>query len=106
MLDAVLAGLRAVGVAVLSTLLVSALGAVVPLAPDQGQALRAYNRGFLVAGVAAFLAYVEQVLAPTLRPGDVVVLDNLALHKQPAVQVAIERAGAQSSESGLSGGGG
>ena len=32
-----------------------------------------------------FLAYVEPVLVPTVRPGDVVVLDNLALHKQPAV---------------------
>ena len=32
---------------------------------------------------ATFLAYVEQVLVPTLRPGDVVVLDNLAVHKQP-----------------------
>jgi transposase len=42
-----------------------------------------------------FLAYVEQVLVPTLRPGDVVVLDNLAVHKQPAVQAAIERVGAQ-----------
>jgi transposase len=41
-----------------------------------------------------FLAYVEQVLVPTLRAGDVVVLDNLAPHKQPAVQAAIERAGA------------
>jgi transposase len=41
-----------------------------------------------------FLAYVEQVLVPTLRPGDVVVLDNLAPHKQPALQTAIERAGA------------
>ena len=38
-----------------------------------------------------FLAHVEQVLVPTLRPGDVVVLDNLAMHKQPAVQAAIER---------------
>ena len=38
-----------------------------------------------------FLAYVEQVLVPTLRPGDVVVLDNLAMHKQPEVQAAIER---------------
>jgi hypothetical protein len=41
-----------------------------------------------------FLAYVEQVLVPTLRPGDVVVLDNLAVHKQLEVQLAIERAGA------------
>lgn len=42
----------------------------------------------------SFLAYVEQVLVPTLRPGDVIVLDNLAAHKQPEVRVAIERAGA------------
>ena len=44
---------------------------------------------------ATFLAYVEQVLVPTLRPGDVVVLDNLAAHKQPEVRAAIEQAGAQ-----------
>lgn len=42
----------------------------------------------------SFLAYVEQVLVPTLRPGDVVVLDNLVIHKQPAVRHAIEFAGA------------
>jgi transposase len=41
-----------------------------------------------------FLAYVEQVLVPTLQPGDVVVLDNLTMHKQPAVQAAIAQAGA------------
>jgi hypothetical protein len=41
----------------------------------------------------SFLAYVEQVLVPTLRPGDVVVLDNLAVHKQPEVRAAIEQAG-------------
>jgi transposase len=42
-----------------------------------------------------FEAYVTQVLVPTLRPGDVVILDNLAPHKQPAVRIAIEQAGAQ-----------
>ena len=42
-----------------------------------------------------FLAYVEQVLVPTLRPGDVVVLDNLAVHKQPEVRTAIEHVGAR-----------
>ena len=41
----------------------------------------------------SFLAYVEQVLVPTLRPGDVVVLDNLAAHKQPEVRLAIEQPG-------------
>jgi transposase len=42
-----------------------------------------------------FLAYVEQVLVPTLSPGDVVVLDNLAVHKQPEVRLAIEQVGAR-----------
>lgn len=40
-----------------------------------------------------FAAYVEQVLVPTLRPGDVVVMDNLAAHKRPRVRAAIEGAG-------------
>ena len=43
---------------------------------------------------AAFLAYVEQVLVPTLRPGDVVVMDNLPAHKPIAIREAIEAAGA------------
>ena len=42
----------------------------------------------------AFLAYVEQVLAPALEPGDVVVLDNLKAHKVDGVRQAIARAGA------------
>jgi transposase len=43
----------------------------------------------------SFRAYVEQVLVPTLRRGDVVVMDNLAVHKHPDVRTAIERVGAQ-----------
>jgi hypothetical protein len=43
---------------------------------------------------ASFRAYVEQVLVPTLRPGDVVILDNLAVHKQPEVRTAIQWTGA------------
>lgn len=42
-----------------------------------------------------FRAYIEQILVPTLQPGDVVVLDNLSAHKQPEVRAAIERAGAR-----------
>ena len=42
----------------------------------------------------AFLAYVEQILVPTLRPGDIVVVDNLPAHKSGGVRAAIERAGA------------
>ena len=42
-----------------------------------------------------FLAYVEQILVPTLRPGDIVIIDNLAAHKNAAVRRAIEAAGAE-----------
>jgi transposase len=41
-----------------------------------------------------FLAYVEQVLAPTLRKGDVVIMDNLGSHKSAGVRKAIEDTGA------------
>ena len=41
-----------------------------------------------------FRAWVEQFLVPTLRPGDIVVLDNLGSHKGPAVRQAIRKAGA------------
>jgi transposase len=42
----------------------------------------------------AFQAYIDQVLVPELRPGDVVVMDNLSSHKAPAVRRAIEAVGA------------
>jgi len=42
-----------------------------------------------------FRAYVEQALAPTLRPGDVVVMDNLGAHKVQGVREAIEACGAR-----------
>lgn len=42
----------------------------------------------------AFLTYVEQVLVPELRKGDVVVMDNLPAHKVAGVQQAIRTAGA------------
>ena len=44
---------------------------------------------------AAFLAYVEQVLAPTLKPGDIVVMDNLPAHRLPSVRDAIDATGAE-----------
>jgi len=40
-----------------------------------------------------FLAYVRQVLVPTLRPGDTVIMDNLGSHKGAAVREAIDAAG-------------
>jgi len=44
---------------------------------------------------AWFLAYVHQVLAPTLKPGDVVIMDNLAAHKSTPIRDAIEAVGAR-----------
>ena len=43
---------------------------------------------------AAFRAYVEQFLAPTLSPGDIVIMDNLGSHKVAGVREAIEARGA------------
>ena len=42
-----------------------------------------------------FQAYVEQFLAPTLKPGDVVILDNLGSHKGKAIRRAIRDVGAR-----------
>ena len=41
-----------------------------------------------------FLLYVEEVLAPTLNPGDIVIMDNLGSHKSRAVRTAIRARGA------------
>ena len=52
---------------------------------------------FVIGGTMdgpAFRTYVEQVLAPELRPGDVVVMDNLSAHKVPGVREAIKAVGA------------
>jgi len=42
-----------------------------------------------------FLAYIEHLLYPVLKPGDMVVMDNLSAHKAPAVREWIEKAGAE-----------
>lgn len=42
-----------------------------------------------------FVAFVETFLVPTLKPGQIVVMDNLAAHKSPRVDRAIEAAGAR-----------
>jgi transposase len=44
---------------------------------------------------ASFQTYVETVLVPTLKPGDIVILDNLGSHKGTAVRQAIRKAGAK-----------
>jgi len=43
----------------------------------------------------SFLYYVREVLVPTLKPGDIVVLDNLSSHKRAAVRDAIRQADAK-----------
>ena len=43
----------------------------------------------------SFAAYVDQVLVPALKPGDVVILDNLGSHKGKAVRAAIRAVGAR-----------
>jgi transposase len=59
------------------------------------------SRGFIAPYVtdgamtgAIFKAWVEQMLAPELRPGDMVIMDNLAAHKVAGVREAIEARGA------------
>ena len=44
---------------------------------------------------ASFRAYIEQMLVPALKPGDIVVMDNLGSHKSGAVRKAIRSAGAR-----------
>ena len=61
----------------------SAKGIVAPMVVD-----RAINRAW-------FEAYVEQILAPILIPGDIVVMDNLPSHKGKRVAKLIEAAGAE-----------
>jgi len=43
---------------------------------------------------ATFLAYTQQCLAPSLRPGDVLIMDNLSSHKAARIREAIEAVGA------------
>jgi transposase len=59
-------------------------------------------RGFIAPWVLdgpinrdAFETYVKKVLVPELRPGDIVVMDNLSSHKGPRVRQMIEQAGAE-----------
>ena len=47
------------------------------------------------ADTLAFEAFVEQVLSPTLQPGQIVVLDNLSIHKSGKARELIEECGCQ-----------
>lgn len=63
-----------------------------------GLTLRGMTSPFVLSGPinrAAFETYVEKVLVPELRPGDIVIMDNLSSHKGPRVRSMIETAGAE-----------
>jgi len=64
---------------------------IAALSLDQGISA-AMTLGGAVDGIA-FKVYVQQVLAPMLRPGQIVVLDNLQVHKNQAVREMIEARG-------------
>ena len=60
--------------------------------------LRGMGAPFVISGPinrAAFEAYVDAVLVPELRPGDIVVMDNLSRNKGTRTRALIEAAGAQ-----------
>jgi transposase len=62
-----------------------------------GLSLRGMIAPFVLSGAinrTAFETYVERVLVPELRPGDIVVMDNLSSHKGPGTRSLIEAAGA------------
>ena len=65
---------------------------IAALTPDGLGALLSVN-GAVNGDV--FAAYLDQVLGPTLRPGDVVVLDNLAVHKVPGLDEIVRKYGAR-----------
>jgi hypothetical protein len=52
------------------------------------------RRGPFVLDGAINETYVEKVLVPELRPGDIVAMDNLSSHKSPAIRAAIDAVGA------------
>lgn len=47
------------------------------------------------ADTEAFVTYLGEVLCPTLRLGDIVVMDNLAVHKSPQVTALVKAVGAE-----------
>jgi len=62
-----------------------------------GLSLRGMVAPFVLDGPinrVAFETYVEKVLVPDLRPGDIVIMDNLSSHKGPRVREMIRNAGA------------
>ena len=83
-------GKRVVGIVPRSRgVVLTVVGAV---ALDGVRAMMAYEGG---TSADAFLRFAREALAPSLRPGDVVVLDNLGAHRAVGVREAIEAVGAR-----------
>ena len=71
-----------------------------PISPSSSAAIRLDGVGACLAfdgatNTACFEAYVAECLAPSLRPGDIVVMDNLSSHKTAEVARLIASAGAE-----------
>jgi transposase len=58
-----------------------------------GSTARMHLQG--AADTEAFVTYIGEVLCPTLKQGDIVVMDNLAVHKSPRVVALVEAVGAE-----------
>ena len=59
------------------------------------QGLQAPHTCLGALNATSFLAYVRDILGPTLHPGQIVAIDNLSIHKSPNVRAAIEAVGCQ-----------
>lgn len=68
---------------------ITLLGALTPHGMEAVMSIEGATNG------QVFCAYLEQVLCPTLVPGDIVVMDNLSAHKSAAVSALIEARGAR-----------
>jgi transposase len=80
------------------TCIAAGLGAARPADQSQGATWSLADHDLLIEGPIngeTFQLYVEKVLVPTLRPGDIVIMDNLGSHKGKAVRRAIRAAGAR-----------
>ncbi len=73
-----------------------------PITPKTGSLFHAYSHRITAPCVIdgpinglSFLAYVKQVLLPTLAPGDIVIMDNLGSHKRQAIRCVIRAVGAK-----------
>ena len=65
------------------------------LAPDRDRRFQPPGAGEGAINGESFLLYIEKVLVPTLKPGDIVIMDNLGSHRGKLVRAAIRAVGAK-----------